>query len=567
MRIAPTDFFSFRTVAGLAGFGALLALVYVTNIVFFAHRVEFLIKHGKWIILSIFLGIWVFSVLAMVIAAIQPNWFVRLFWALVIAVSTSASRAFFVASGAEMSPYDFVSLWTARHEVDRALEFYQNAGISAAAWLLLTVLVFAVPPVFRSPILRRYISRLMWVPAVPIIIVAAIMLTRNGSGYDGMPSQIQPLAIGLAVSVKSLTHETPERMPMTWQPVAKPAIRNIVVLIDESIRPDYIDWLPGNPYTPAMAGHKDRFTDFGQAAAGANCSAKANALLRLGATWADPVTSVQTNPSIWQYAKAAGYRTVYIDGQSGFIKSGKKIQNYMTFTEIKDIDGFYTFDDTPAPDLDFELLDIVNRELSGDTPVFIYANKNGAHFPYDAGYPADESVFVPTMAMTAEPTPVERINSYHNIVRWSVDKFFDKLFDQTDLSDTLVVYTSDHGQALNGGFTHCTTQDPDPRQGLVPLYVLTEEPDLLRRFSAAARLNHNRATHFAITPTLLDLMGYSAANIKATYGPSLFEPQQESPYFISKSLFGMFGIDDFRNPIDLNADYLEENAFPEPAKD
>jgi hypothetical protein len=27
-------------------------------------------------------------------------------------------------------------------------------------------------------------------------------------------------------------------------------IRRIVLLVDESVRGDYIDWTPGNPYTP-----------------------------------------------------------------------------------------------------------------------------------------------------------------------------------------------------------------------------------------------------------------------------------------------------------------------------
>jgi len=407
----------------------------------------------------------------------------------------------------------------------------------------------------------------MWVPAVPVIVMAAIVLAKNGNAVSskGLPSQFQPLALSLAASVKGIFTTTPTRMAVPWQPAATRSIRNIVVLVDESIRADYIDWRPENPYTPVMAGHSDRFANFGQAASGGNCSAYSNALLRLGGDRANPVKSVQTNPTIWQYARKAGFRTVYIDGQSSFIKSGKKIQNFMTFGEMQDIDRAVTFDNTPAPDLDSEVLDIINKELSGDVPVFIYANKNGAHFPYDAGYPADQAIFLPTLQMSAEATPAQRVNSYRNVVRWSVDGFFAKLFDQTDLSATAIVYTSDHGQKLSDRYTHCTGQNPDPRQGLVPLLALTRNEALFKRFQEAAELNRNRATHFAITPTLLELMGYSVANIQEVYGPALFYPQNGPTYFTSNDIFGLFSTDVFRNPIDLNANYLEGFAFPEPA--
>jgi lipid A ethanolaminephosphotransferase len=564
---ADRKWMSVRVAAVLLRVVALLGLVYAANELFFLRRVEFLSGKGHWAVLAAFLVIWVGSLLAMVMAAMQPNWLVRVVWASIFAISTAASHAFFNAAGSELSIFDFISMWTARHEIGRAFDNFHAAGMTAIAWMIFTLIVFVSPPIPRGTIMRRYLHRLMWVPAVPMVVIAAIVLVKGGNSTStkGLPVQFQPIALGLASSAKGIFTTAPKRMAVTWEPGTDRAIRNIVVLVDESIRADYIDWRPGNPYTPAMASHIDRFANFGQAASGGNCSAYSNALLRLGGERVNPVMSVKTNPTIWQYAKKAGFRTVYIDGQSGQIKSGKKIQNFMTFGEILDIDRMVTFDDIPQPELDFEVLDIINEELSGDAPVFIFANKNGAHFPYDAGYPADQAVFLPTVQMSVDATPEQRVVSYRNVIRWSVDGFFAKMLDQTDLSATAIVYTSDHGQKLSDRHTHCTSENPDPRQGLVPLLALTGNPELMKRFQSAAQLNHNRATHFAIAPTLYELMGYSVASIEEVYGPTLFHPQDGQVYFTSNDIFGLFRSDVFRNPIDLNANYLESYAFPEPA--
>ena len=89
------------------------------------------------------------------------------------------------------------------------------------------------------------------------------------------------------------------------------------MLIDESVRPDYINWKIGNSMTPHLAANADKIANFGNAVSGGNCSSYSNALLRFGGTANNIVKSMTTNPTIWQYAKKAGYRTVYIDGQSG----------------------------------------------------------------------------------------------------------------------------------------------------------------------------------------------------------------------------------------------------------
>ena len=154
---------------------------------------------------------------------------------------------------------------------------------------------------------------------------------------------------------------------------------------------------PGNPYTPRFAGLADKFVNFGPAASTGNCSSYSNVLLRYGVSRQDITGGVNKNPSLWEYAKRSGYRTVFIDAQAGNISNAGLMQNFMTMQEKSQIDGFYAIRDIPGAEADGKLADIITKELAGDKPVFIYANKNGAHFPYDHAYPAEAGIFHPTM--------------------------------------------------------------------------------------------------------------------------------------------------------------------------
>lgn len=195
----------------------------------------------------------------------------------------------------------------------------------------------------------------------------------------------------------------------------------------------------------------------------------------------------------------------------------------MTAGEARDIDGFYALDEAiPPPALDDKLLDIVLNEVKPDKPVLIYANKNGAHFPYDQDYPDQARLFHPTMSEAAQDTGASRIASFRNAVRWSVDRIMARLIEEADRPDTLIIYTSDHGQAFNPKhFTHCTVEDPDPREGLVPLFVVTGNAALRAQLVAAARASRGHGSHFAIAPTVLDLLGYSQEAVATNYGASL----------------------------------------------
>jgi lipid A ethanolaminephosphotransferase len=575
--------------AAFKGIALLLRLTLVAAYVVLTNpgviqRVELLYHQNRFGTLVGFLGVWALSLVALLIAVLHPRLWVRAIWATVIAVTTGIGFAYQKASGTDFSVFDVLSLWSARHEAGRAMEYYASDVTILALVAVGGVLLLTAPPTVHFAWMRRWISRLVWMPVLPVVLIAAIVVLREGGGSHGLPNQFAPLSVGLVSAAKISSRPAPDRQAVRWTP-GKRQVRHVVMLVDESIRGDYIDWRPGNPFTPELARLRPRLVDFGPAVSAGNCSHYSNALLRFSAARNRLGLNLLTNPTIWQYAKRAGYRTVFIDAQSAFNRTAGKLQNFMTADETNDIDRLVTMPaTTPASELDDRLLDVIIEELRSDQPVFIYANKNGAHFPYDASYPASERPFKPTMSdalqeatrdgvakrtvstyATAAPASA-RINSYRNAVRWSVDRFFKRLFDEANLNNAVMLYTSDHGQAFNEDrLSHCTVEDPDPREGLVPLFVTTPDAALRNRFVAGLEASPpGHATHFSLTPTMLELFGYAKRDVASAYGPSLFERNAAPPAFTSGDIFGLFSDEVRWHPVDLSRSYLEPGSAPIP---
>lgn len=559
---APTHHRNRWGVAALCAKLTMIAVFVAITSFDFWDRVGNLFANGRFTTLAPFLAIWGLAMVALLFASFQPRFVTRLLWAVPLALSSAAAWVYFQASHADLSVFDILSLWASRNSIGEAAGFYDRLIWPAVAIMAFGVTSISIPPAVTGARLSRWVGRMAWLPLLPILIIAAVVYAKDGGGSSGLPKQFAPLALSAMAAERIVTQGAPERRAVTWNATAQVRPRNIVMMIDESVRADFVDLSPGNSYTPNIAALADRFVDFGPAVSGGDCSVYSNAILRLTASRRDLAHSVNTNPTIWQYAKKAGYRTVYIDAQStakAVVLLGST--NFMTVREKRDIDKAYFIDDVQMDRADFRLIDILRGELAGSRPVFIYANKNGAHFPYDWSYPASEAVYGPTVTSAGKDTVATRLASYRNAVRWSVDHFMKKLFESADLSNTAMIYTSDHGQAMKvGKSTHCTIYDPDPRVGLVPLMAYTADPTLRARFAVGAAANRGKASHFQIVPTVLELMGYSPADIASEYDESLFAATSRPPQFTSGDIFGLFSDSVHWNSIDLSLHYLEPDA-------
>lgn len=401
----------------------------------------------------------------------------------------------------------------------------------------------ALPLLFAIGIAPRRRSALGWkaglgIPVAVLALFSALLFVRGGDGARALPSAWPPLAYGVLYSVEALTSPPTAPAEVTMRPGTPRAAGDVVLVIDESIAPVYLDIVDpaGVRSGLAEAATRGLAHSFGIAAAVTHCSLGSNLTLRHGGTRTDYRWRNEAGPTIWQYARAAGYRTVYLDGQ----RTGGAYQNAMDDAERAAIDRFVQLDDIALEDRDHALAERLAEHLADGVRDLIVVNKVGAHFPVQAKYPEAATRYGPVpdrggfagVVDTASRDGFEDSaeswrryrNAYRNTIEWNVGGFFDRLF-AAGIGNATILYTADHGQDLNergraGASTHCSG-DPSAAEGAVPLVVIAAPGARGPDWTAAARANRDRASHFQLFPTMLALMGYPGADVMATYGPGL----------------------------------------------
>lgn len=355
-------------------------------------------------------------------------------------------------------------------------------------------------------------------------VIAAVCWVCAGRGTAGLPPPLRIIAYCEAL----LADQHFGRAAAAHRPVAAtphPGLAHVVYVVDESIVDDVLrkgsDVLIDARSLPSGIEY-----DFGPAVSGGDCSSDSNLILRVGPRPSHLSEDLARDASIWEYARRAGYETVYIDGQ----EASDHLHNWMSARERSFIDHVYVFPNVSVALRDGEAGKLVAQLTSRSTPQFIYVNKVGAHFPYDSKYPASAARYQPTASFAGNArlayVDQQRIlgtmdelsgtarfkNSYRNAVEWNLNTFFQALPGLAQDANTVVVYTSDHGQNLwreNGvTITHCTSV---PRStSRVPLIVFTANPKWSAILRKASHDNFGRTTHFNIFASLLGFLGYQA---------------------------------------------------------
>jgi Sulfatase len=434
---------------------------------------------------------------------------------------------------------DFVSLVYSGGFIQEAAYQYREAILRSVLGGLLLLFGIGLKP--RHALVIPNAWRVT-APFAGVLMLSALLFLRAGEGARGLPILYTPLAYLNLFAYEALHDSVGPREQVTLARSAPAVGHDIVLIIDESISGNYLDInAPFGVHSnlkQAPAG-VDIF-NYGYAASIANCSADTNVTLRYGGTRSDYMRINSTLPSIWQYAKRAGLRTVYIDSQ----RTGGNLQNLMTASEKNDIDLFVQFDQTSVRDRDMAAAAKLIELLNDDTPELVVINKVGAHFPVHDKFPDAFMAYRPTLPrgqFTEVADTGERAgfngqpddwllyrNAYKNTVLWNVGEFFARVFAQAKLDNALLIYTSDHGQDLHergnpGLNTHCGG-DPVEEEGLVPLVVISGSELKTLDWSAQLAANKDRSSHYNIFPTLLQLMGYDLAGVEAVYGKPLSVP-------------------------------------------
>lgn len=456
------------------------------------------------------------------------------------AVAMFASAVFFDVYTRVTADYltysSFVSLVYSGGFIQEAAYQYRDPLISGLLGGLLLLFGIGLKP-------RRHLrlpgAVLVAAPLMGVLLLSAVLFVRAGEGARGLPIMYTPLAYLNLFTYEALQNTVGPREPVKLARNEQPVGHDIVLIIDESISGNYLDInAPFGVHSNLKQARPgvDIF-NYGYAASIANCSADTNITLRYGGTRADYMRINTTLPSIWQYAKKAGLRTVYIDAQ----RTGGNLQNLMNDAEKKDIDEFVQFDKTSVLDRDMAAATKLIELLNDGTPQLVVINKVGAHFPVHDKYPDAFMTYRPTLprgqfvevadtgkrdGFNGQPDDwMLYRNAYKNTLLWNVGEFFSRLFAQADLSNAVLIYTSDHGQDLHergnpGLNTHCGG-DPVEEEGLVPLVVIQGSDLKTLDWSAQLTANKDRSSHYNIFPTMLQLMGYDLAGVEAVYGKPL----------------------------------------------
>lgn len=335
------------------------------------------------------------------------------------------------------------------------------------------------------------------------------------------------------------------------QPAISPDFRpdnNIVFIVDESVRGDHLS-LNGyqrktTPFLDELAA-SNILKNWGIAASSSTCSLTSHNLLITGLKTDDmPDTDdlVRKVPSIFEYAKAMRYKTHYLDAQMTTFWGGTKDD----LSYIDDWRNAATFIESVnwRWDNDFKIAKKVNEIINTSKGNFIFVFKHGNHTPYSRNFPESEATWKPSydgwranfsgivVDFSDEQIPA-MINSYDNGIKYNLDTFFKYISsDYNELpNNTILVYTSDHGQTLSEGgltYTHCGN---NPKEAIVPLFIIG---DLKKPVDTDFKASHEN-----LFATILDLMEYPVSLRKRDYAISLLKAKasdSKERYFVSANL-------------------------------
>ncbi|WP_207281579.1 sulfatase-like hydrolase/transferase [Pseudomonas sp. FW300-N2F2] len=508
----------------------------------YAYYLDRLDALGLGLATLLFGAMFVLLVVALWMCAYIRQTMVRHVFALALFVSAVFFEVYTQVTDSYLTYSQFVSLVYSGGFIQEAAYQYREVIINAVIGGLLLLFGIALKP-RRTLRVPGYLPVLA--PILGVVLLSGVLFVRAGEGARGLPVMYTPLVYLNLFAYESLHNTIGPREPVTMTRRSSLIEQDIVLIIDESVGGNYLDI---NTPSGVHSGLKtppegvDIF-NFGYAASIANCSADTNVTLRYGGTRADYMRINSTWPSIWQYAKKAGLRTVYIDAQ----RTGGNLQNLMTKLEKQDIDEFVQFDQTSVRDRDMAAAAKLIELLGDHQAELVVINKVGAHFPVHDKYPDDFMSYRPALPRGQfqevsdtgsrdgfngqQDDWVLYRNAYQNTLLWNIGEFFKRIFQQADLSHAVLIYTSDHGQDLHergnpGLNTHCDS-DPVAEEGLVPLVVIQGSQLQTLDWRNAWARNKDRSSHYNIFPTLLQLMGYDPVGVESAYGKSLSQPTDD----------------------------------------
>jgi glucan phosphoethanolaminetransferase (alkaline phosphatase superfamily) len=334
------------------------------------------------------------------------------------------------------------------------------------------------------------------------------------------------------------------------------AARHVVVIIVECLRPDRVPVTADNRITmPKLLARKAELLSVNRAYAHAPNTESSFPII-FTSTYLPGLSGAQT--PLWSFLKDAGVRTAFIS--SGEMRWGFVDQ----LIRYRDADVSFVASDAAHSERlafssdpsDFSIDDRVAvqhfksflQTLSGNMQSFSVLHLDSPHYPYQE--PQEHAVFSPSLsdsdrgrslgeirASLSEPQLHSRVvNSYDNSLRFAdenIDQVFSELSRLGILDDSLVIVTSDHGEAFgehDSGFHGTTLYEEQVR---VPLILR-----IGKNITAPKELGEGtRVTGLIdLIPSTLHALGLGP--LPGAQGVSLFSDLKKSHELLLYSGFG-----------------------------
>lgn len=517
---------------------SILAFLLLSNLhLDFKSRIDLLWHNfGGFTGIALFLLIWLICLVSFIFLSFSKNTFIKYLFVFIIFLATTVDIIYGYVSRSHLNYDSFAILIEAQNNLSDAVSFYFIYIVKSL--LVISFGLFAVFYQARVPevspvniklskLLSNTVSKLV-IFAMPVAVIFSLSVVRGGYGTDGLPSQYRLLGLYPLISINNFVSSRFIRKKPPEITASEKKI-NIVLIMDESVRGDYLDINQFKDITPYLYNNRNKVINYGLALSASNCSSGSNYIMRTGSSPFNFQKSIVSNPLIWDYAKNAGYESHYLEIQ----ESEGKLNNKMTLSEKDKIEHFKYFTGVSRLDKDLKSIDYIKSQISTGNNSFIYVQRAGVHFPYEGSYDVRRAKHHPHMGFDIkDKSKLTMVNSYKNAVAYSVDLYFKKLFSDLDLKNTIIIYTSDHGQNLydnNTWLTHCSVENTSKYEVIVPMMIITENKEIRKQFERSAVYNKNKTSHYNIVPTILELMGYDKTYINARHYSSLFDIQDKMP--------------------------------------
>lgn len=419
-------------------------------------------------------------------------------------------------------------------------QLWSDRATFAATLLPPLALALALPMLLRAVAPTRPTGARRALDLSVVAFLCATQIDPGRGAEQGQPPDVLYLsAMGQLSRAKWEKNETVERVhPGPRTPIAVPRLeaapkakRNVLFVVTESVRAQSVCSAPreeclvtpfSNRAVPARIGLE-------QMRALDSTTAVSLAVMWTGLRPEAPRGELHSAPLVWEYARAAGFDTAYwtsqnlMFGNSGVWLEGIPFSKFISATQLEPGSTLEIGADDSA------VVDVALREVAQlRAPFFAVVHLSNTHFPYkiDPSF----APFQPQEEATGPGYEVEIKNRYHDALYLqdrALARLMTGLRQGAHGSDTVVVFTSDHGEQMRekGAVGHTGTLYEEEIR--VPFWVdappATLAADERRSLEA---LTKTPLTHADVLPTLLDLMGvWEAQPIverkRAMFGESL----------------------------------------------